>query len=133
MSTVAILGILTVSALLALTVKTQRPEMGLLVTVFVSVTVMTMLFQKLTPLLETAETLFNDLPISWEYGSILLKGLGICLLTQTAADCCRDAGETALASKAELSGKITLLALSVPLFEKVVSLAVSMIDNEGIG
>ena len=133
MSIVAILGLLTAAALLALTLKTQRPEMGLMITVLTSVMVLTMLFQKLTPLLETAETLFSDLPISWEYGSILLKGLGICLLTQTAADCCRDAGETALASKAELSSKITLLALSVPLFEKVVSLAISMIDNEGIG
>lgn len=133
MSTVAILGLLTAAALLALTVKTQRPEMGILITILTSVMVLGVLFQKLKPLLETAESLFSDLPLSWEYGSILLKGLGICLLTQAAADCCRDAGETALASKAELSGKITLLALSVPLFEKVISLAISMIDNEGIG
>ena len=34
-----------------------------------------------------------------EYGLILFKALGICLITQLASDACRDAGEAALASK----------------------------------
>ncbi len=103
------------------------------VTVLTSILVLRELFLRLSPLLSTAKTLFDGLPLSWEYGSILLKGLGVCLLTQTAADSCRDAGETALAGKAELTGKITLLAMSVPLFEKVAMLAAVMINGEGIG
>ena len=133
MTTVALVGVLTAAALMALVLKTQRPEMGMALTVLTSALVLTVLVSELTPLLDTAKNLFSELPLSWEYGSILLKGLGVCLLTQTAADLCRDAGEIALANKAELSGKITLLALSVPLFEKVATLAASMIGGEGIG
>ncbi len=133
MTTVALVGVLTAAAMMALVLKTQRPEMGMALTVLTSALVLTVLVSELTPLLDTAKNLFSELPLSWEYGSILLKGLGVCLLTQTAADLCRDAGEIALANKAELSGKITLLALSVPLFEKVATLAASMIGGEGIG
>lgn len=132
-STIAILGVLTVAAAAAVLLKTQRPEMGFSVTVLTCVLILSVLILRLTPLLETVETLFSELPLSWEYGSILLKGLGICLLTQTAADSCRDAGESALAGKAELTGKITLLALSVPLFKEVAALAAAMIGGEGVG
>lgn len=133
MTTAAIVGVLLTAAMVSLLLKSQRPELGMAVTVLTSVLVLRELFLRLSPLLTTAKTLFDGLPLSWEYGSILLKGLGVCLLTQTAADCCRDAGESALAGKAELTGKITLLALSVPLFEKVATLAVTMINGEGIG
>ena len=129
----AILGVLVVAAIAAVLLKTQRPELGLSVTVLTCVLILSVLILRLTPLLKTVENLFSGLPVSWEYGSILLKGLGICLLTQTAADTCRDAGETALAGKAELTGKITLLALSVPLFQEVATLAVAMINGEGVG
>lgn len=52
---------------------------------------------------------------------ILLKALGVCYLTQLGADCCRDAGETALAGKVELAGKAAILLLSLPLFEELIS------------
>lgn len=133
MTTGAILGLLVTAALLAVLLRAWRPEMAISVTLLTAVTVLTVLFWKLEPLLDTVKTLFSGLPFSWEYGSLLIKGLGICLLTQTAADVCRDAGETALADKAELSGKITLLALSTPLFERVAQLAVSMISGEAPG
>ena len=34
-----------------------------------------------------------------EYAGMLLKSLGICYLAQLAADSCRDAGQSAIASK----------------------------------
>ena len=40
---------------------------------------------------------------------ILFKTLGICFLAQFAADSCRDAGESALASKVELAGRSPFL------------------------
>lgn len=50
---------------------------------------------------------------------IILKALGICILTQLAADICRDSRETAMASAVELAGRISLLLLCVPLVEKL--------------
>ena len=50
-----------------------------------------------------------------------------------ASDACRDAGEAALASKADLAGKVTLLVLALPLFQKIGELAVSLINGQGAG
>ena len=55
------------------------------------------------------------------------------MLAQLSADACRDAGETALAEKAELAGKVFLLLIALPLFEKVAELAVRLMNGGGAG
>ena len=57
----------------------------------------------------------------------MLKGLGICYLTQLASDICRDSGEGTLAVQSEMAGKTALLLISLPLFEKTVQLALELI------
>ena len=42
-------------------------------------------------------------------------------MVQLAADSCRDAGQQAIASKVELAGKVTVLALALPMLKTVVS------------
>ena len=59
----------------------------------------------------------------------MFKTLGICFLAQFAADSCRDAGESALASKVELAGKISILVLSLPLFEDIAQTALGLIGG----
>ena len=64
---------------------------------------------------------------SLEYIGILVKSLGVCYLTQLASDACRDAGETAISSKLELAGKITVLSLGLPLFGKLLEIVKKLI------
>ena len=118
-----------VAALLVVLLRDLRPEQGMLLRVVAGAVVLAAVLSQLSPLISSLQRMLSMSSLSWEYSSLLFKGLGICLLTQTAADTCRDAGETALAGKAELSGKITLLLLSVPLFEKVAELAISMMNG----
>ena len=61
-----------------------------------------------------------------EYAVILFKALGICWLAQFAADSCRDAGESALASKVELAGKTAVLLTTLPLFSAVAELVTEL-------
>lgn len=58
---------------------------------------------------------------------IAFKALGVCYITQFAADTCRDFGQSALASKAELVGKCAVLLLSVPLIENITEIALQLI------
>ena len=62
-----------------------------------------------------------------EAGSILLKSLGICLITQIACDTCRDIGETAIASRLETAGKAAMLLLILPMFLGLLEQAVFLI------
>ena len=63
----------------------------------------------------------------------MLKAAGITLLTQLTADTCRDAGETALAAKAELVGRVLLLAVAVPLFQDLLTLVTALMSGQEAG
>ena len=55
--------------------------------------------------------------------SVLLKVTGIAYIIDFSGDICRDAGENGIAKKLEFAGKISIIAISLPvivsLFEKV--------------
>lgn len=57
------------------------------------------------------------------YLSTLIKALGVTLAVQFSAELCRDAGESAIASKLELVGKAEIIILALPLVRELLGLA----------
>ena len=58
--------------------------------------------------------------------STLIKALGITLAVQFSSELCRDAGESAIASKLELVGKAEMILLCLPLIGKLLGLAAEL-------
>lgn len=129
MSIVTIIGITVVAAFLAVLLRRYNPEYSMAIGLIAGVVILALLLNQITPVISRLKTLLNSTSLPEEYGLILFKALGICLLSQLSADACRDAGETAMASKAELAGKIFLLLLALPLFEKIAELAVQLMNG----
>ena len=125
----AVLMLLITAAFLAVLLRRYQPELALGVGLLAGVAVLAGLLKTVLPLLQRVQVLAENAAVPTAYMGVLLKGLGICLLTQIAADTCRDAGETALANKAELVGKVLLLAVALPLFEEIIALALSLVQK----
>lgn len=53
----------------------------------------------------------------------ITKALFIALLCQITSEICRDFGESSIASKVELGGKIAIIYLSIPLIKEVLKSA----------
>ncbi|MBQ3133659.1 MAG: stage III sporulation protein AD [Clostridia bacterium] len=133
MKITVMLALTVIAALLAVLLRHRHPEQGMLLGLAAGVLVLMMAIDQLTPLVETIRRLLENSATAFVNGEVLLKGVGICLLTQTAADACRDAGESALAGRAELVGKVALLALALPLFEQVFSQATALMKGMDSG
>lgn len=73
-------------------------------------------------ILEKMDTLMAYSDLDREYVTVLFKALGICWITRFASDICHDCGEKAIASAAEIAGKIQLIVLSLPLFEGLIDI-----------
>ena len=56
-----------------------------------------------------------------EYSAILFKALGIAVLTGCCAEICRECGEAGAANGIELTGKIEILLLCLPLINEILS------------
>ena len=64
-----------------------------------------------------------------ESAKLLLKGLGIAVLTQLCADLCRQTGEGSIATAVEMAGRAELLLLCLPLLRDLVGLAASLLSS----
>lgn len=119
------------AAFLAAVLRRQNPEQAMAVTLGAGALLLTVVLSHAVPLIGNMRALLENSGLSGEYLHVVFKALGICLLTQLAADVCKDAGEQALANKAEFAGKVSLLLLAVPLFEKIGSIALSLMGQKG--
>lgn len=129
MNVFTVAAVAVITACLALTIRRSHPELTLLITLLAGILILGMVLGDVIPLLGTVRSLFARSGLPSEYMQIVLKALGICLLTQLASDACRDAGEQGLANKVDLVGKATLLTMAIPLFERVGGMAVALMER----
>ncbi len=130
MELMSILILLITAAFLSVLLRRSQPEAALGIGLIAGVVVLWTVLGRVVPLIESVRSMLEGAALPRVYVGILFRALGVCLLTQLAADTCRDAGETALASKAEFVGKILLMVLAMPLFEEIIRLAQSLMQGE---
>lgn len=70
---------------------------------------------RLQVILQAIERLKTYLGGNAQYVGILLKILGITYLAEFASDLCKDAGFAAIGDQVELAGKLTVMAVSIPI------------------
>ncbi len=126
MDIVGIAGIAICAAAIAAMLRRYHQEYAVFVSIAAGVVILFVIFSSVSPAVRQVSTLLSAAGLTSDYAAILLKTLGICFLAQFAADACRDAGESALASNVELAGKITIVVLALPLFEKIAQTAVKL-------
>ena len=115
-----------VFVLLLLLVRSVKGEFALPLSVCLSVMLAGVALAAAAPLIEYINNLAK--PYTGGYLSLMLKAVGISLVTSTSADICRDSGENAIASKVELLGKCEILALSLPLITAMAELIAKVLE-----
>ena len=64
-----------------------------------------------------------------EMGTLLLRGLGVAILTQLCSDLCRQSGEAMLASGVEMAGRAELLLLCLPYLKDLLETATRLLGG----
>ena len=129
MEIVALCGIAVLAAVFSVMLKKYIPEYSFLISLGAGVLILLLILSKITPAVSQIKNLLSATGLSSEYGSVLFKSLGVCFLTQFAAYSCRDSGEGSMASKVELAGKIMIVLISLPLFEKIAETAMQLMGG----
>lgn len=112
-----------VAALLALSLRGQRPEFAMLLSLGCGVFVLFYLLGEMKVISAELEELLSGLSQQSELTGLILKALGVCIVAELGSQCCRDAGENAIAAKVELAAKAALVLLSMPVFSSLLQMA----------
>lgn len=120
-------GLLAV--ILCVIVRQFKPDSAVFVSVAGGIMILITAVKMLSPSVKAISELAESAGISGDFAEILLKALAISCITALSADCARDAGESALGSKLELAGRVSIAALSLPVFTQLAGLITSMINK----
>jgi len=124
---VSLVGVLLCAAFLATVLRAQRPELAVGLSLLAGVLVTVAVISRLSPLVTSLRRLTAQSGLPADSFGLVLRAAGVCLVTQLTADTCRDAGESSLASKAELAGRFLLLVMALPLFERILTLITTVV------
>ncbi len=127
MDMLSVCGVAIVAAVSATALKKNAPETSVVIIIAAGVIIFVSVLSNITPVINEVYKLINNSGVSSEYGEILIKTIGICLVCQFTSDSCRDAGQSSLATRVELAAKVTVVIISIPLFEKILSVVTGLL------
>lgn len=114
-------GLAITGVLIAKLLRRYTEEQALLLTLLLGTGITAAAVLAMTPILSEIDRLLSESGLSASQTACISKSVGICCVTQLAADICRDAGESALSDAVLLTGKITLILLALPLFSPLMN------------
>mgnify|MGYP004515028317 FL=1 len=123
MEITALIVLCIITALLALSLRGQRPEFAMLLSLGCGVFVLLNLLGQMKGILSGLERVMAGLSGQSDLTGIILKALGLCIVAELGSQCCRDAGEAAIAAKVELAAKTALVLMCMPVFTQLLETA----------
>ena len=64
----------------------------------------------------------------FSYAELMIKAVGLALVCKICSDICKDCGEGAVASGVELSGKLSILSLCIPLIKELMDYVFKILE-----
>ena len=110
------------AVILIVLVKNYKPEFGVYTAIGCSVLILYFLVDSLKYAFSYMADLYERLDYAKIYFPIIIKVLSIAYITEFTAQLCKDSGETSIASKVELAGKIVIFCVAIPVFISILNL-----------
>ena len=111
--TISIIGIAAV--LMAVQLKGLKGEYGIYLAAAAGLVIFFYSAGKLPVIVEVARRIEEYIKINNVYLTTLLKMIGITYIAEFSAGICKDAGYGALGTQIEIFGKLSILAVSMPI------------------
>ena len=102
------------AALIALQFKGGKTEYGIYICAGISLIIFLGILSRLTVVLDIMEEIAGYIDLAPAYTGMLIKMLGITYVAEFASNICKDSGCQTIAAQIQLFGKITVLALGMP-------------------
>ncbi len=120
---IVILGI--VATLLSVSLKNSSPNFSLLIGLVTGILIFLFMAEYLKKVLDILINLTQSAGVNGTYIEVVLKIMGIAYISRFGAELCKDAGESAVAAKIDLAGKVLIAVVSSP----VILALMEMVQN----
>jgi len=115
-----IIGISIIGTVISLTLKKNNPEFAIMTSILTGIFLIYLVYDSLSYVISSINDLISATGIDSDIIGIVLKICGIGIISEYFCSIISDAGETAIAKKAEMAAKIIILVMTIPIIIKVV-------------
>ncbi len=127
MDVIKIVGIGLIALIIIVIIKQYKPEFALYVSLMAGVLIIMLILDKMGAIIELLTNLSNKTAINNEFLILLIKITGIAFLTEFAVSICKDTGETAIANKVDLGGKVIIISMSIPIIASLLETIIKIL------
>ena len=127
MEIIQIVGLGLVATVLSLVIKEQKPLFSFLLITFTGVIIFLLLIGKISGVIQVLEELARKSNVNMVFLKTILKIIGIAYIAEFGAQVIRDAGQEAIASKVELSGKVLIMVMAIPIITVIIETVMKLL------
>lgn len=124
---VAFIALLTV--LFYALLRQIKPEIAPLIIIGGAAVIIIMLSESLLGLTSDVDDMMSLAGIEKENVSVLLRSLGICVVTQFTANICYDNSCSSVAAAVELAGRLGAIVIAIPMLKTVAEIAIGLLNS----
>lgn len=124
-----IAAVALVSVILTITVEKQEKDISVLLNMMICCICVSMAFVFLEPVLDFMREALSFGGLGEDLLNILLKAVGIALITEIIVLICADAGCSSIGKGLQILGNCAILYSSIPVLEKLLNLLQGMLGE----
>lgn len=127
MDIVKIIGVGLISLIIIIIVRQYKPEFTLYVSLLAGAIILLFIMDKIEGIIDLLTSLSNKTAINNEFLTLLIKITGIAFLTEFAVSICKDTGESAIANKVDMGGKVIIISMSIPIISSLLETIIEIL------
>lgn len=122
---IAFIGIL--SGVLVIAIKQKQPELGMQVSLVAGLIIFIYALDYLVTAVDYIRDVVSRYDIPYESITVVLKIIGVAYICEFAVQLLKDTGESSIASKVELAGRVFIIVLSLPVITSFMNMVLGLL------
>lgn len=127
MDIIKIIGVGLIALIIIIILKQYRTEFVIYVSIIAGVIILILIMDKVSAIIDLLTSLSNKTVINNEFLVLLIKITGIAFLTEFSVSICKDSGETAIANKIDIGGKVLIISMSIPIIASLLETIIKIL------
>ena len=121
MDLIKVIGIAFLTLIFTIILKQYRKDFAIYVVIVGGALILLSSLETFKNIIDFINRLSNKSNISSDFIKLLIKITSISILLEFAINVCKDSGESAIASKIDLGGKIIVISMSIPVISTMLN------------
>lgn len=122
-----LMGFCLLAGAMVMLIRQMQPQAAALLSVAFGVMIVSATLAQIAGYIENVQAFLASLDLDAQYWSVMMKAVGIVLVTQLAVQACEDMDAASIARRAEAVGRLALLSVAIPVFMELTQMAVDVL------